>query len=123
MNAPRAISTAIAGIVVQNSEVTKPIAETSFTHAPDNGIVCRCERVTLGEVTKFIKENNVRDVNQLKLIRVGMGACGSKTCSVQMPMVFKAAGVDYSEVSEGTNRPLSVETPMFALINERARGE
>jgi hypothetical protein len=81
-------------------------------------VVNLSERVSLGEVVKFIKENNVRDVNQLKQIRVGMGACGSKTCSVQMPRVFKAAGVDWSEVSEATNRPLSVEVPLFAIVNE-----
>lgn len=108
----------VMGTKVQDDSVIKPLDEAEFDYLPENGIVCRCERVTLKECVDFIKENNVRDINQLKQIRVGMGACGSKTCSVQMPRVFKAAGVDWSDVTEGTNRPMCVETPMFALINE-----
>ncbi len=108
----------VAGIRVQNEKETHPLSEPVFDHVPENGIVCRCERVTLGEVVKFIKEHKVRDINQLKQIRVGMGACGSKTCSVQFPRVFKAAGVDFSTVAEGSIRPLSVEVPMYAIVNE-----
>jgi len=74
--------------------------------------------VTVRELVDYIKEHNVRDVNQLKQIRVGMGACGGKNCSVLLPQVFKMAGVDWQEVTPGTKRPLSVEVPMYALINE-----
>ncbi len=108
----------VAGIRVQDEKETQPLPAPEFDHVPENGIVCRCERVTLGEVVKFIKEHKVRDINQLKQIRVGMGACGSKTCSVQFPRVFKAAGVDFSTVAEGSIRPLSVEVPMYAIVNE-----
>jgi sarcosine oxidase, subunit alpha len=108
----------VMGIRVQGESAIKPLDQADYDYIPEDGIVCRCERVTLKEVVDFIRANNVRDINQLKQIRVGMGACGSKTCSVQMPRVFKAAGVNWSEVTEGTNRPLCVETPMFALINE-----
>lgn len=111
-------ATKIMGIRVQDEIDIKPLKEANYSCLPENGIVCRCERVTLKEVVDFIKENKVRDINQLKQIRVGMGACGSKTCSVQMPRVFKAAGVNWSEVTEGTNRPMCVETPMYAVINE-----
>ncbi|HRZ79978.1 MAG TPA: FAD-dependent oxidoreductase, partial [bacterium] len=83
-------ATKIMGIRVQDEVDTRPLKEASYSCLPENGIVCRCERVTLKEVVDFIKENKVRDINQLKQIRVGMGACGSKTCSVQMPRVFKA---------------------------------
>ncbi len=112
-----------AGLRVQDAVYTKFFDIPEYDFVPENGIVCRCERITLGECVDFIKKNNVRDINQLKQIRVGMGACGSKTCSVQMPRVFKAAGVDFNEVAEGTNRPLSVEVPMFALINEKRKEE
>ena len=108
----------IAGIRYQSEEVTKPLAKPDFTYAPENSIVCRCERVTVRQIVDFIKENKVRDVNQLKQIRVGMGACGSKTCSVLMPMIFRMAGVDWAEVTLGRKRPLTVETPMYAIVNE-----
>lgn len=112
----------VAGIRVQDLSVTEPLSETSFSYIPDNGIVCHCEIVTVKEVVKFIKEHDVTDVNQLKLIRVGMGACGGKNCSLVLPAVFKMAGVDWEKVIKGTLRPLSVEVPMFALINEEESG-
>jgi hypothetical protein len=74
--------------------------------------------VTLKQVVDFIKENDIHDANQLKQIRVGMGACGSRTCSVLLPRVFAAAGVNWYEVTQNTKRPLSMEIPMCALVNE-----
>ena len=108
----------IAGIRYQSEEITKPCPLPDFTYAPENSIVCRCEHVNVKQIVDFIKENKVRDVNQLKQIRVGMGACGSKTCSVLMPMIFRMAGVDWAEVTPGRKRPLTVETPMYAIVNE-----
>ena len=110
-NASKAI-----GIRVQDESVTKPCRETLLPELPDNGIVCRCERVTVKELVDFIKKFRVRDVNQLKQIRAGMGACGSKTCSVLYPRIFKQAGVDYCDVTGGTVRPVTVEVPMNSLI-------
>lgn len=102
----------IIGIRVQDEEVSRPLAVPSFEYLPDNAIVCRCERVTVKEITDFIKENRVRDINQLKTIRVGMGACGSKTCSVLLPQVFRKAGVDPATVTDGSLRPLSLEVAL-----------
>jgi len=47
-----------------------------------------------------------------------MGACGGKNCSTLLPRVFKMAGVNWEEITQSTKRPLTVEIPMFALINE-----
>jgi len=102
----------IIGIRVQDEEVSRPLPVPSFKYLPDNAIVCRCERVTVKEITDFIKANKVRDINQLKTIRVGMGACGSKTCSVLLPQVFRKAGVDPATVTDGSLRPLSLEVPL-----------
>ena len=107
------------GIRVQDKAITEPYHETILTFLPENAIVCRCERVTVKEIIGFIKEFKVNDVNQLKQIRVGMGACGSKTCSVLLPRIFKQAGVDYCNVSPGTVRPLTVEVPMNSLIEKQ----
>jgi NADPH-dependent 2,4-dienoyl-CoA reductase/sulfur reductase-like enzyme/Fe-S-cluster-containing hydrogenase component 2 len=107
-----------AGIRVQDESVTKPLPQPSFDYLPDNGVVCQCEMVTVKEIVDYIKKHDVKDVNQLKQIRVGMGACGGKTCSILLPRVFKMAGVNPDELIQGTKRPLSVEAPMYALINE-----
>jgi thioredoxin reductase/Fe-S-cluster-containing hydrogenase component 2/bacterioferritin-associated ferredoxin len=108
----------ISGIRVQPEKTVKPMAGPSFEYLPDNGIVCHCEMVTVKEIVDYIKEHKIRDVNQLKQIRVGMGACGGKNCSTLLPQIFKLAGVDWKEVTPCTKRPLSVEIPMYALINE-----
>ncbi|MDR0497295.1 MAG: (2Fe-2S)-binding protein, partial [Treponema sp.] len=112
LKARRSNAARIIGIRVQDEAVTKPLAEAKFNYLPDDAIVCRCERITVGEIIRFIKENEIRDVNQLKSVRVGMGACGSKTCSVLLPQIFRKAGVDPASVTEGSLRPLILEVPM-----------
>jgi Fe-S-cluster-containing hydrogenase component 2 len=113
-----AIGHQVAGIIVQPKEISLPLSKAKYSYIPENGVVCQCEKVTIKEVLDYIREHNVRDINQLKSLRLGMGACGGRTCSVLLPRIFKMAGVDWSEVTEGSKRPLSVEVPMFALINE-----
>jgi sarcosine oxidase, subunit alpha len=110
-NAPRVI-----GLRIQRPEAAASAPAPGFPAVPDDAIVCRCERVTFGELVAFVRENGVRDVNQLKSIRAGMGACGSKTCSTLYPAVFRAAGVDPAGVEPGTLRPLSVELPMRDVV-------
>jgi NADPH-dependent 2,4-dienoyl-CoA reductase/sulfur reductase-like enzyme/ferredoxin len=108
----------IAGIRIQDEDKTKPLEKAVYNYIPDNAVVCRCERVTVKQIIDFINENDIRDANQLKQIRVGMGACGSRTCSVMLPRVFSSAGVNWYEVAQNTKRPLSVEIPMCVLANE-----
>ena len=44
-------------------------------------IICRCERVTKNEIVEYIKKTGTKDFNAIKAgLRVGMGACGGKTC-------------------------------------------
>ena len=112
-NATRAI-----GVRVQREGATASMASPRFSCAAEDAIVCRCERVTFGELVAFVRENRVEDVNQLKHLRAGMGACGSKTCSALYPAVFRAAGVDPAAVQPGSLRPLTVEVPMGDLVNE-----
>jgi len=109
----------IAGIRVQDESVVMPVVGAQFEYIPENALVCKCEHVTVKEVIDYIKEYEVRDINQLKNVRVGMGACGGKNCSTLLPRIFSMAGVDFKEVTQGTKRPLSVEVPMSAFINEK----
>ncbi|MBU4486321.1 MAG: FAD-dependent oxidoreductase [Candidatus Delongbacteria bacterium] len=107
------------GIRMQDKKITEHYHDTLLNFLPENGIVCRCERVSVKEIIDFIREFKVRDINQLKQIRVGMGACGSKTCSILLPKIFKQAGIDFTKVSLGTLRPLTVEVPMNSLIDKQ----
>ena len=72
----------------------------------------------MGEIKAYIERNDIRDMNQLKSIRVAMGACGSRTCSVLLPQVFRAAGRDPGTIAPLSLRPLTMEVPMGDLINE-----
>lgn len=108
----------IAGIRVQDATMTQPLPEASLHGVPEDSIVCRCERVTVREVLDYIKDHHVTDVNQLKQIRVGMGACGARTCSALLPRVFAQAGQRWESITQGTRRPLGVEVPMWVLVNE-----
>ena len=91
--------------------------------ADDETMVCRCERVSLGEVRRAIR-SGVRDLNELKAItRAGMGACGSKTCASVLMSVFRSEGVDLKEVTPLTRRPLFVEAPLGVFSGVKCRSE
>ena len=116
-NATRAI-----GLRVQSRGAAAALSTPRFSCAPDDAIVCRCERVSLGEIRRAIRDG-VRDMNQLKAVtRAGMGACGSKTCAPLYAAAFLAAGVDPQAVAQARLRPLVVEVPLATLAaRETAR--
>jgi sarcosine oxidase subunit alpha len=90
---------------------------------PDEAIICRCERVTAGEIRETIRAG-VRDINQLKaLTRAGKGACGSKTCRPMIWRIFEEEGIDLAEVTDRIDRPLFVEVPLGVLAGMRNRDE
>jgi NADPH-dependent 2,4-dienoyl-CoA reductase/sulfur reductase-like enzyme/ferredoxin len=108
----------VAGFLVLEAEegvegfgVTEPV--------PDDTIVCRCERITAGEVRQEIRDG-VRDMNILKAtIRTGMGACGGKTCTELILRLYHEEGVDVSEVTLPTNRPFVSEVPLSAFAGSK----
>ncbi|MCK5035556.1 MAG: FAD-dependent oxidoreductase [Candidatus Sabulitectum sp.] len=107
---PADIANRVAGVRVQNPEVTA--SESSVPELPmaDDSIVCRCERVTAGEIRKLLREG-VRDMNELKSrSRAGFGACGGKTCKSLIPRIIRGEGIDLEEITDLTERPLFAET-------------
>ncbi|HEY76878.1 MAG TPA: FAD-dependent oxidoreductase [Thermoflexia bacterium] len=114
VRAPRAIAKRIAGIRVQRPEVTEPL-ERYIGRIPDDEIVCRCERVTAGEIRALIRAG-ARDLNYIKAVtRAGMGACGGKTCRNLIKRLFREEGVPLSQVTDSVQRPLFVEVPLGAF--------
>ena len=86
-------------------------------------IICRCERVSLGEIRRAIR-GGVSDMNQLKAVtRAGMGACGAKTCESLILSIFRSEGVDLKDVAGFSKRPLFVEVPLGAFTNVKCRTE
>ena len=107
----------VAGFRIQKDEVTLPKDEITLDKISDDAIVCRCERITAGEIRKLIRMG-IRDLNQIKaMTRAGMGACGGKTCENLILQMFKEEGVHLEEVTLNTMRPVFVETPLGVFSN------
>ena len=114
---PKNIAKKVAGFRIQEKEVTLPKDEIKLDKIPDDAIVCRCERITAGEIRKLIRLG-IRDLNQIKaMTRAGMGACGGKTCENLILQMFKEEGVHLEEVTLSTMRPVFVEAPLGVFSN------
>jgi NADPH-dependent 2,4-dienoyl-CoA reductase/sulfur reductase-like enzyme/ferredoxin len=126
--APPAIADRIAGIRIRDDEPLWYEAESvdeGLDPLRDDAFVCRCERVTAGEIRTLIRDG-CRDLNALKAAtRIGMGPCGGKTCTPLVLGLFREAGIPLDAVTEGTHRPLFVEVPLevFAGADSDAEGE
>jgi NAD(P)H-nitrite reductase large subunit len=114
VRAPAAIAKKIAGIRVQEPWVT--LAEEKQTkRVDDDEIVCRCERVTAGQLRALIRAG-ARDMNELKAAtRCGMGACGGKTCPSLIKRIFREEGVSAQAITDLTARPIIMEVPLGAF--------
>lgn len=118
----RKVAKEAVGIWVQEKQV-EPSLIYERELPPDEAIVCRCERVTAGEVRAAVRDG-VRDINQLKArTRAAMGACGSKTCRPMIWRMFQEEGVDLGEVTDRVERPLFVEVPLGVLAGMRGEGD
>lgn len=109
------IAHTIVGIMAQNKhELEKPI-DFDKDYIDDETIICRCERVTAGEIRELLK-NGIEDLNQLKAIRVGMGACGGRTCYELVIRLLRSEGIQIPE--QPKTRPIYTETllSMFAGV-------
>ncbi len=114
VNAPHEIAQQIAGIKVQDENVTHPL-DHYVAHIEDDTVVCRCEHVTAGEVRSLIRAG-YRDMNEIKTVsRAGMGACGGKTCVSLILRLFREEGITREEITEYSKRPVFIEVPLGIL--------
>ena len=118
---PKALVKRAVGLKLQQNVYDQEIDIFQEDFTPNDTIVCRCERVTVGEIRKWIRYG-VRDFNELKaLTKVGMGSCGGKTCTPLINRIFREEGIDDSKIVQGTRRPLFMEVSMgyFARVNKK----
>ncbi|MGE5674261.1 MAG: FAD-dependent oxidoreductase, partial [Mycobacterium leprae] len=121
VKAPGAIAKRIAGLRVQDVAVTAPLPNP-VQRLADDQIVCRCDRVTAGEIRQHIQAG-VRDLNELKVItRACMGSCGGKTCRALIHRLFREEGIEVAEVVDNTRRPLFMEVPLGAFAGLKGEG-
>lgn len=121
---PLEIAKKAVAIKLFQSRYNEPISKYQESITEDETIVCRCERVTVGEIRKWIQAG-VKDFNELKaLTKVGMGACGAKTCNPLISKIFQEEGISSEEYTPGTKRPLFIEVPMgiFAKAKDKKEG-
>jgi ferredoxin len=111
LKAPREYAKRIAGVQVQERQVTEPM-DHYVERLTDDTIVCRCERVTAGEIRSLIRQG-YRDMNEIKAVsRAGMGACGAKTCTGLIHRLFREEGISLDKVVDQSLRPLFMEVPL-----------
>ncbi len=122
MKVPKNIAKRVASFRVQNVEVTKPLAHAIISnHTPDDSMICLCERVTVGEVRKLIREG-ITDLNQIKAVtRTGMGPCGAKTCDVMIRSLFREEGIPFEDVVPNTKRPVFIEVPLEKFADPKKK--
>ena len=116
LEAPKEMATKISGVRIITSDSPEAFDENvDFNKLADDAIICRCERVTAGEIRKLIR-SGVRDVNQIKAMsRASMGACGGKTCLTMIKRLFQSEGIPLDEVTDSTVRAVFVEVPIGIL--------
>ncbi len=104
---------AVAGFRIREPLQGEPV---DWSAPEEDPIVCRCERVRKSEITAAIRDG-VRDMNQLKaVVRSGMGGCGGKTCTELVLRLYREEGVDPSEVTRPTIRPLVAEVHLGDFV-------
>ena len=122
LRAPKAIAKLIAGLRVQDLEVGSALSD-EIVNLDDDMIVCRCERVTAGEIRALIRKG-YRDINEIKAVtRAGMGACGGKTCAALTLRLFREEGIPLDAVTRNIARPLFVEVPLGVFAGNQRMGE
>lgn len=125
VRAPAGVAPRIAGVRpvtpwLGADEIAAADALEGLGPLDDDEVVCRCERVTAGELRALIRAGH-RDVNEMKtLVRAGMGACGGKTCAPLIDRLFREEGVALETVTRAVLRPPFVEVPLgvFAGVEE-----
>lgn len=118
LRVPRETATRVAGFRLQAPALSEPVDADTPECIGDDTIICRCERVKAGEIRRLIREG-VRDLNQLKVLRCGMGACGGKTCQSLILRLFRDEGVDLCDVVPFTQRPVVAEVDLGTLAGEK----
>jgi NADPH-dependent 2,4-dienoyl-CoA reductase/sulfur reductase-like enzyme/ferredoxin/bacterioferritin-associated ferredoxin len=124
IQAPSSYADKIAGIRLQSLAMPEEISPPSPNLA-DETIICRCERVSAGEIRRLIR-TGLRDINEIKaLTRAGMGACGGKTCTALIHRLYREEGIPLSKVVDPSNRPLVSEVAIgiFAGTGKDSQNE
>jgi sarcosine oxidase, subunit alpha len=117
-NVPSAIAKKVASFRVQPEEASLPLEKSILPERlADDAMVCLCERVSVGQVRKLIKDG-ITNLNHIKAItRSGMGPCGAKTCETLIRGILREEGIPTEDVVPNTKRPVFIEVPLDKFPN------
>jgi len=120
LRVPRHLAQLVAGVrLEERPDVPQPTA--SDYEITVEAIVCRCERVSASELVGLARAGE-RDVHALRaLTRVGMGACGARTCWPLLKRLLQQESADDEPVSRPRVRAPSSEVFLGSLADARAR--
>ena len=79
-------------------------------------IICRCEDVTLEDLHNVLEEGYTTFEEVKRILRVGMGPCGGKTCTDLIIGIFRELGIKPKDVQPPTIRPFNQEVPIKAFL-------
>ena len=114
LKVPKDKAIQVTGFKIQDPKISEPVGISDLPCIDDETIICRCERVKAKEIKELIRQG-VKDMNQLKVLRCGMGACGGKTCESLILKLYQQKGIDLCEVIGFTQRPLVAEVDLGIL--------
>ncbi|HOK87519.1 MAG TPA: FAD-dependent oxidoreductase [Fervidobacterium sp.] len=82
--------------------------------------VCRCEEVSRQDVEKVI-DSGITDYEEIRrILRIGMGPCGGKTCrNVVLQIIAEKTKIPISESKLGAFRPPVIPLPIDAIVKSR----
>lgn len=120
LKVPKDKAALVAGFRLQDPAISVPVTSSPDAPLDRETIICRCERVSAGEIRDLIR-GGVRDLNQLKVLRCGMGACGGKTCESLILRLFQEEGADAATLAGFTKRPLVAEVNLAMLAGDEDR--
>ena len=91
--------------------------EMSTASEESQAYICRCEEVSRNDVEKLI-DAGITDYEEIRrVLRIGMGPCGGKTCrSVVLQIISEKTGVPISESRLGAFRPPVIPLPIDAIV-------
>ena len=91
--------------------------EMSTVSKESQAYICRCEEVSRHDVEELI-DAGITDYEEIRrVLRIGMGPCGGKTCrSVVLQIISEKTAVPISESKLGAFRPPVIPLPINAIV-------
>lgn len=104
-------------------DVDYPFLPGFYSIITDDTIICRCEEISLKEITEQLKSNlpEIFNVNELKArIRTGMGLCQGRFCGPVIRQLIAKSGIkEIEDVGHFKIRPPIKPISVQALCGER----